>query len=370
MNADNNYTHQQGFNLPLNQSTPVHQLSFGQAGYSGHVYGSPVMQNVDMNSRLDAICMKLDGMCDQLKKLDLMEARLSNLETSAKTIKSDVENLKSTMSEMDKSMTFINQQFEKNKSDLSELQKTVSHITSEAKETELFIADEISELREELGSLKERHVDLQARSMRDNLVFSGIEELPPQQDGNGRPIGEDTERTLSEFLATKMDIHDVGFHRVHRMGRLIPGKTRPIVAKFVMYKDRERVRKSAKEKLTGSNYGISEQFPREINDRRKALYPTYKNAKRQGKRANFVMDKLYVDGVLIQPVSVQESQPGQSDRNDAMEVGHRDNGITQATTTRGGQSGAYSGGRGRGSRGRGGRGSRPFGRGARSSRSR
>ncbi|KAK3085394.1 hypothetical protein FSP39_002714 [Pinctada imbricata] len=93
-----------------------------------------------------------------------------------------------------------------------------------------------------------------------------------------------------------MEIEGVTFHRLHRLGRPTPVKNRPVIAKFVLFKDRETVRKSARDKLTGTEFGISEQLPTEINDRRRELYPTYKMAKRQGKRANFVMDKRYIDG--------------------------------------------------------------------------
>ena len=44
----------------------------------------------------------------------------------------------------------------------------------------------------------------------------------------------------------------------------------PIVCRFKNFKDREVVRKAARE-LKGTRYGVSEQFPKEINDRRKLL---------------------------------------------------------------------------------------------------
>lgn len=74
------------------------------------------------------------------------------------------------------------------------------------------------------------------------------------------------------------------FHRVHRMGRKTQGRPRPIVAKFVLHTEREKVRKAASTTLRGKPFGINEQFPKEINDRRKLLYPQYKQAKRQEKK--------------------------------------------------------------------------------------
>lgn len=45
------------------------------------------------------------------------------------------------------------------------------------------------------------------------------------------------------------------------MGRTVHGKTRPIIAKFVQFKERELVREAAFTKLKGEqnrNYGINE----------------------------------------------------------------------------------------------------------------
>ena len=57
---------------------------------------------------------------------------------------------------------------------------------------------------------------------------------------------------------------------MHRIGLKVdtpvwghPAKPRVIVAKFTYFKDRERVRKLAK-RLKGTNFGVQEQFPEEI----------------------------------------------------------------------------------------------------------
>ncbi|KAK3097334.1 hypothetical protein FSP39_008769 [Pinctada imbricata] len=158
------------------------------------------------------------------------------------------------------------------------------------------LAANVGKLRSNLAEIKEKQVDLQARSMRDKLIFYGIEET----------VGEDQqscEDKLRTFIAEKLQITKlIDFHRVHRLGEKTPGKSRSIVAKFVNYKDRELVRHSAFLALKGPEnrgIGINEHFPREINERRKSLWPHYKEAKRLGKRAFMAYDKLYVDGELF-----------------------------------------------------------------------
>ncbi|CAC5372882.1 unnamed protein product [Mytilus coruscus] len=53
--------------------------------------------------------------------------------------------------------------------------------------------------------------------------------------------------------------------------------------------------------LRDTGFGISEQFPKEINDRRKTLWPFFQEARRQSKKAFFRRDRLFIDGVEFFP---------------------------------------------------------------------
>ena len=91
------------------------------------------------------------------------------------------------------------------------------------------------------------------------------------------------------------------------MGRKQRGtKARAIVAKFNYFPDRERVLSNAK-KLKGTNLAISEQFPEEIVKIRKRLFPEYKKARAEGRRAKLVGDKLYIDGQLFREANSTSS---------------------------------------------------------------
>ena len=54
-------------------------------------------------------------------------------------------------------------------------------------------------------------------------------------------------------------------------------------------------------RLRNTPYGIRQQFPREIEDRRRELYPIQKEAKRQGKRVALIPDRLYKENELYVP---------------------------------------------------------------------
>ena len=91
---------------------------------------------------------------------------------------------------------------------------------------------------------------------------------------------------------------DVELARAHRMGKHEPGKTLPIVAKFHRYQQRETVL-SAGLRLAGKRLRISQLIPKEWQDKRKPLLPLYKDAKKPGKRARFVGDKLLVEEYFV-----------------------------------------------------------------------
>ena len=122
------------------------------------------------------------------------------------------------------------------------------------------------------------------------------------------------------MIKTKLSIaEEVRFERVHRMGskfsRNRERRVRPIVVKFFKFKMKEKVRKNAF-RLAGTDMGIAEQFPPEIQAKRKELWPIMKKAKQDGKRANMIKDKLYIDGTSYRP-SVQEEGASEQaqDRN-------------------------------------------------------
>lgn len=142
--------------------------------------------------------------------------------------------------------------------------------------------------------------------MRNNLIFGNVPEEPNETLSQ-------TETKVREFMASKLklaeeSVNNMKFERVHRIpsvptrdssganadGR---GATKPrrIVCKFTMFQDRETVRK-ASFNLKGSPQYVSEQFPPEVNEIRRKLFPKLKEARRNNKRAWISYDTLYVDG--------------------------------------------------------------------------
>ena len=97
-------------------------------------------------------------------------------------------------------------------------------------------------------------------------------------------------------------VRNITFHRVHRLGHRRGNQARPIVSKFEHFNQKDAVKRRGRE-LKGTNYGMNDQFPREINQRRKVLLPVLKEHRQKGRRTALVVDKLYIDGQLYRDSS-------------------------------------------------------------------
>ncbi|XP_070552433.1 myosin-6-like [Ptychodera flava] len=176
--------------------------------------------------------------------------------------------------------------------EVSDLKKTVQKQEQEIKE----LKGELEQQKRINAELKHRSIDLESRSRRDNLVFYNIQDNPQETDS-------ESERKLQDFLVKELklpkeQVQTIKLDRVHRINtktRHIHGRAtpRPIIAKFNFYKDREVVRTSARN-LRGTHFGISEDFPDEIRQVRKRLYPVMKAAKKDNKRESELSLSLLV----------------------------------------------------------------------------
>lgn len=147
----------------------------------------------------------------------------------------------------------------------------------------------VTRLETETTSLREELLSLQARSMRDNLIFYNVPE----------PQHENPENTLRSFLRDEMSISEADLtritcDRVHRLGKKTE-RTRPLIAKFNPSSGKDIIYKHTRFLNKQKRFGISEQLPRELEERKKRLLPEYKEAKRRNLNPKWSLDKLIIN---------------------------------------------------------------------------
>jgi hypothetical protein len=80
-------------------------------------------------------------------------------------------------------------------------------------------------------------------------------------------------------------------------------RPRPIIARVLYYSDLDKVKKAGRN-LRGTHFGVNEQFPPEIEERRRKLYPIMKVV--------LIRDKLFVNNELVVPDEATHLEPRRS----------------------------------------------------------
>lgn len=171
------------------------------------------------------------------------------------------------------------------------------------------------------GELESAITDLQCRSMKNNLIFRNLFE---HKD-------ENTEEKIRVFIQRELGIdHHIAFGNVHRFGKRVPGKSRPIVARFIYHQDLRLVLDRASY-LRNSKFSIHEQFPKSIEDKRRTLYPILKQAKIDRQNAVLIRDKLFINGrrhipddVEVEPTATPPSNGSPQNQSQTENTGYRD----------------------------------------------
>ena len=231
---------------------------------------------------------KLDKILGELKKLEKLDAieatlkdltsRLGNLESTINKMKEDARAVESSIKGMDKSLTYLNKEVDELRGTVEDKDKQIEYLHTQ-------------------------HLYLESYSRRENLKFFGI----PENEASASE-GKDAVSTidvLCDFLHDVLGFGDpkrnMEFQRVHRIGKSVRGKPRPILARFLRYQDRETVLRAGFE-LKDTEYMILQGFPQEIIERRRKQMPKLKEARKRGHKVFFSKsepDKLFIDGKFI-----------------------------------------------------------------------
>lgn len=127
-----------------------------------------------------------------------------------------------------------------------------------------------------LKLLEYKSIDIESRSRRRNLIFRGITERSEESDDACFVL-------IRDFLRVYLKIdRDLYIERAHRLGRPKIGVTRPIVVAFRDFQDTEDIMRNARS-LKGTLFSINRDYPSEIVEARKALYPVYKDWRDQNR---------------------------------------------------------------------------------------
>ena len=149
--------------------------------------------------------------------------------------------------------------------------------------------------------------DLEARSRRNNLRFSGIPE--------GAEFGYDEynmprflESITSECIGVKLRPGSI--QRAHRVGPRKPNAPRQIIANFLCFQDKEMVKKAAiknKPVFYNDRMYVNDDYTKIVMAKRKVLLEEQRRRKQRGQKAWISYDELrYVDNNFVYGVKTTD----------------------------------------------------------------
>jgi hypothetical protein len=193
------------------------------------------------------------------------------------------------VNDVEKACSFTETELERSRSELKESKSLLVNISKKYESLE----HEATSLKKLNTDLNDKILDLEQRSMRDNLIFYNIPEAG--DDENCENLVKTVLKDTLEMETEKVD--NMIFDRAHRLGKK-GTKARPIVVKFHYYKDKEHIRNLSFEKadvLKAAKRGIGIQLPKDTRESRKGLYPAMETAKAAGKEVKFIGKDLYIN---------------------------------------------------------------------------
>ena len=246
----------------------------------------------DVGATLQAILAKLEKLDSIESAVKKIEANLENLEKRTQRLEDLQTTTNKDIDDLKEGINFTGQQL-KEKTEAAEkahrlYETQLAELTTKCQKTEVLLEE-----------VHTKNLYLEAYSRRENIKFTNIVE---STEIGGRS-GENTEEVLRNFLERDLgyrDARSVEIQRVHRIGKSKDGNPRPILARFLRYKDCEQIFKLG-HRLKGTNFQMFRDLPRDIITRRKEQMDAFKDARRNGVAASFSQsqpDKLYIKGKL------------------------------------------------------------------------
>lgn len=147
-------------------------------------------------------------------------------------------------------------------------------------------ADRAEKAEKKCDSLQEKINRLEAYNRRENLLILGIPETKDEQ----------CKEIVMNFFTNDLKIDDarnIILQRVHRNPYGRKGEPRPIICRFAMFSDRQRVW-DAKKHLKGTKKFLREDLPSDYVTRRNKLFPIMMKARELNRISYLKDDKLIV----------------------------------------------------------------------------
>ena len=150
---------------------------------------------------------------------------------------------------------------------LQPLQNTIEELQKEVINLKKEHAREVKILKEENDRLHKHVVKLEGYQMRNNIRFFNVAEE------NREDLDTKIVQICNKDLPSSCALNSRSLERIRRMGPVIGGRKRTVIAKCLHYKDKVNILKIRQQLKTAENISVSDDFSPEVEKQRNQLYP-------------------------------------------------------------------------------------------------
>ena len=212
----------------------------------------------------------------------LVDSLVSNFNSRLDTVVGTVAELKTRLNICQKDTKEFKQSLEFSQKDIDELKPCKTKLAE--------IEDDIEDIYDSIDYHMDKLEYLENQSRRNNIRIDGILEEENES-------WDTTEEKVKQVLAEKLNLEEaLHIERAHRVGRVASGpirSPRTIVCKLRDFKQKEQILKVTR-RIKPVGLYVNEDLAKETLDKREEQRPKLEEAKRNGKIAYFVLDKLIV----------------------------------------------------------------------------
>ena len=216
------------------------------------------------------------------------------------------------MEEMERKCDDLRESLEFSQGNLKDCGKDITEMKGEIQD----LKDQITVLESDKRNLTvqckllmEDNIKTQIHMREQNLVFEGLKETYGETDNLLYKKVVDVLNYMAVFNGYGSR---VPISRLHRVGSYIRGQNRPVVCHFMKYDDVQLIMRNRMQ-LPHMVF-VREDFPSEIENRRRVLRPIYNKARKMDKyrgKCRLVYDKLLINGkaYTVEPKNNLDSLP-------------------------------------------------------------
>ena len=243
-----------------------------------HINTTPVSKDPNERKRVLSDGSEATGVSPEQKRalisnvstLTMPDDSASGLEWN-KTLYLKIDEMCAQVKSLRESLDFSNGELAKCKQEVAVVRTEIDSLKTEIN----LLKNEKEELREQCKMVTENQIKFEMQMKEQNLIFDGISETHGETPAL---LHRKIVSVLNHMIVLTGNGPRIPFNKIKRLGPFIVGRNRPVLCHFSRYCDVEIILRNRSQ--LPENVYVREDFPSQIEDRRRILRPIFNAARK------------------------------------------------------------------------------------------